>query len=283
MPVALILAAGRGGRLGSLTADRPKCLLRIGPCSLLEHQLAALRAQGVESVVVVAGYHAEAVAAELNGRAQLLLNPRHAETNSLYSLWLARQHARNGFLLLNSDVLFDPEILRRVLASPQPEALAVERRARFEAEEMKVELAGERIVAMSKELPGERAHAENVGVLKFSAEGARLLFDRMEELLAPHPSASGIGLASTQGEERLGAGLVAGAEKQFCPYAFNAIAAERPLHAVPVDGLPWIEVDFVEDLWRAREEILPAIEARRTVPAEGHALAAANPSPTIGN
>jgi len=199
------------------------------------------------------------VEAELNGRAQLLLNPRHAETNSLYSLWLAREFAAGGFVLLNADVLFDPEILLRVLRSPHPEALAVERRGQFSPEEMKVELAGDRILAMSKDLPAERAHAENLGVLKFSPEGARLLFDRIEELLA------------------------AGGEKQFCPYAFNAIAAHRPLHAVAVNGLPWIEIDFADDLLRAREEVLPAILARRAAAPAVPAKALANPTPAMGN
>ncbi|MCI0402641.1 MAG: phosphocholine cytidylyltransferase family protein [Acidobacteria bacterium] len=253
---AIILAAGRGGRLGSLTSEWPKCLLRVGVHSLLEHQLAALRQHGLDSVIVVAGYRAEAVEAELNGRARLLINPRYAQTNSLYSLWLAREFAADGFALLNADVLFDPEILDRVLRSPHPQALAVERRREFNAEEMKVELAGERILAMSKELPPERAHAENVGVLKFSADGARALFDRMEELLA------------------------AGAEKQFCPFAFNALADEQPLYAIPIEGLPWIEVDFVEDLMRAREEVLPAILGRR---AAAPALRAEAPAPAIGN
>jgi len=259
MPTAIILAAGRGGRLGALTSERPKCLLRVGVRSLLEQQLEALRGQGLDSVVVVAGYRAEAVEAELNGRARLLLNPRHAETNSLFSLWLAREFAADGFVLLNADVLFDPEILRRVLDSPHPEALAVERREKFSPEEMKVELHGERIMALSKELPAERAHAENVGVLKFSPEGARVLFDRMEELLA------------------------GGAEKQFCPFAFNALADERPLFAVPIDGLPWIEIDFVEDLLRAREEVWPAILARCPAPAAVPSKALANPTPAIGN
>ena len=262
MPVAIILAAGRGGRLGPLTAERPKCLLRVGTGSLLDHQLEALHTSGLDSVVVVGGYCADAVEAELAGRAELLLNPRHAETNSLYSLWLAREHARDGFVLLNADVLFDPEILRRVLASPHPEALAVERRERFEAEEMKVELEGERIRAMSKSLPPERAQAENVGVLKFSAAGAKALFDKVEELLP------------------------AGAEKQFVPYSFDAIAEQRPLYAVPIDGLPWIEIDFVEDLLRAREEIWPAILAQRAARSQAEVTAvipAANPTPALGN
>lgn len=235
---AIILAAGRGRRLGELTASQPKCLLPVGGLSLLEHQLEALRAQGLDAVVV-AGYQAAAVAARVAGRAACIVNQRHAETNSLYSLWLARDHARQGFVLLNADVLFDPEILERVLGSPRPDVLAVERRREFQAEEMKVELAGERILAMSKQLEFPRAHAENVGVLKFSAAGAAVLLSRMEGLLA------------------------AGGEKEFCPYAFNAIAADYPLRAIPIDGLPWVEIDFADDLERAREQVWPAIQARR--------------------
>ncbi len=236
---AIILAAGRGNRLGALTEREPKCLLTVGPRTLLEHQLAALASQGITQVVVVAGHQHQAVKARLEGRALVVVNERHASTNSLYSLWLARDQARDGFLLLNADVLFDPEILRRVLESPYSEALAVERRQEFSAEEMKVELEGERIRAISKTLPAGRAHAENLGVLKFSPPGARRLFAKIEELLA------------------------GGAERQFCPYALDALADELPLYAAPMDGLPWIEIDFLEDLRRARDEVWPAIEARQ--------------------
>lgn len=258
VPPAIILAAGRGKRLGALTAREPKCFLTVGPRTLLDHQLDALARFQVAPVVVVIGYHGELVAARLDGRALFVENPRHDRTNSLYSLWLAREHARQGFVLLNADVLFDPEILRRVLDSPCPEAFAVERRSHFEAEEMKVELDADRILHFSKSLEAPRAHAENLGVLKFSAAGARVLFDKIEHLLA------------------------AGAEKQFCPYAFDAIAAELPLRAVAVEGLPWVEIDFLEDLRRAREEVWPAIEARRQPCARvdvAAAVAAENPTP----
>lgn len=254
---AIILAAGRGNRLGALTEREPKCLLTVGPRTLLEHQLAALASHGITQVVVVAGHRHQAVKTRLEGRATVVVNERHASTNSLFSLWLARDHARDGFLLLNADVLFDPGILGRVLECPHPEALAVERRAEFTAEEMKVELEGERIRALSKTLPAERAQAENLGVLKFSPEGSRRLFAKIEELLAR------------------------GGEREFCPYAFHALADELPLYAVPVDGLPWIEIDFLEDLRRAREEVWPAIEARQTQrqALEVAPVHAANPPP----
>lgn len=261
MPTAIILAAGRGRRLGSLTDDRPKCLLEVGGFTLLEHQLEALRRHGVGTLVVVAGYHAEAVRNQINGRALCLTNERHDSTNSLYSLWLAREAASEGFVLLNADVLFAPEILRRVLNSPHADALAVERRAHFEPEEMKVELEGNRVRALSKNLEASRSHAENVGVLKFSRQGAGVLLRKMEELLAQ------------------------GAEREFCPFAFNAIAPEYPLHAVPIDSLPWIEIDFAEDLHRAREEVWPAIVARQPSAQPGlrRAVPASNPSSTLSN
>jgi choline kinase len=262
MPAAIILAAGRGRRLGDYTNEKPKCLLRVGDLTLLEHQLASLRLFGVSPVVVVAGYCADAVRERAGSRGTCLVNERHAETNSLYSLWLAREHARDGFVLLNADVLFDPEILERLLASPYPDALAVERRRRFDAEEMKVELDADRIRAVSKQLEPARAHAENVGVLKFSPSGARALLETAEALLA------------------------AGHEREFAPFAFNHLAPRHPLHAVAVDGLPWIEIDFVEDLLRARAEVWPAILARRSrarASALTPAVRAANPSMVPGN
>jgi choline kinase len=154
--------------------------------------------------------------------------------------------------------------LRRLLHSPHADALAVEQRHRFDAEQMKVALNGDRVVKMSKTLPTEEAHAENLGVIKVSAAGAEVLFSSMEEILGN------------------------GGERQFAPYAFSAIAPDYPLHAVPVDGLPWTEIDFVEDLIHARETVWPAIQQRKSAaPASGPArepgLSPANPSPLPGD
>ena len=261
---AIILAAGRGRRLGDYTDVRPKCLLQVGGQALICHQLEALRSFGTQEAFVVVGFNAETVRERLGSEVHYILNERHAETNSLYSLWLAREQCREGFVLLNGDVLFDPEILKRLLHSPHPDALAVECRHRFDQEQMKVVLAGDRVTAMSKTLDPAEAHAENLGLVKFSAKGAKVLFTRMEEMLDD------------------------GAAQQFAPYAFNAIAADHPLHAVPVDGLPWTEIDFVDDLIHARETVWPAILQRQArtpaeAPAPGKALAPANPSSVPGD
>lgn len=232
---AIILAAGRGRRLGALTRTLPKCLLRVGPLTLLEHQLTALAAVGIEQVAVVVGFAAEQVRRVGGNNLHYIENPRSRLTNSLYSLWLARDLARDGFLLLNADVLFHPELLVGLLNSPYLDALTVERRDHFGPEEMKVELESDRVLALSKQLPAARAHAENVGVIKFSPVGAQVLFVTIEKLLA------------------------GGAERELAPFAFDALARHYPLHAVPINGVPWIEIDFAADLSRARREILPAL------------------------
>ncbi len=165
---ALILAAGRGRRLGSSSNERPTCLLQVGGRALIEHQLEALDSCGINRVFVVVGYNAAAVKTKLGSTVEYVTNARHAETNSLYSLWLAREQARQGFVLLNADALFDSEVLRHLLHSSHPDTLAVERRSHFGPEEMKVSLAGDRILALSKDLDASRAHAENVGVLNLN-------------------------------------------------------------------------------------------------------------------
>src|SRR5690349_15752759 len=104
---ALILAAGSGRRLRH---DRPKCLVELGDRYLIDHQLHALAWAGVDRVVVVAGYRSDDVRDALPPGTNVVVNPEYAETNSLYSFWLAREEVGEEVLILNSDVLFHPVI-----------------------------------------------------------------------------------------------------------------------------------------------------------------------------
>ncbi|MCG8542822.1 MAG: NTP transferase domain-containing protein, partial [Alphaproteobacteria bacterium] len=88
---AVILAAGRGRRLASVTDNRPKCLVEVGGCTLLQRQLRLLRRAGVERVCVVAGYQGQAVCDAAGGDADVIYNDQWSSTNSLYSLWLCRR------------------------------------------------------------------------------------------------------------------------------------------------------------------------------------------------
>ena len=232
---AIILAAGQGRRLLPLTRNRPKCLLKVGGKTILEHQMERLARSGIDDVTVVTGYQAEKIHLLLSGRVTYIHNDDCLVTSSLYSFWLARESAKDGFIVLNSDVLFHEEILYNLLVSPHPDVLAMEYNQRLGEEEMKIQVNNGKVKNMSKSLT--KFSGENVGIVKFSKKGAEKLLQTVE------------------------ANVKAGIVNVPIPYAFDQLAKHSSLFGVSTGKLPWIEIDFVEDLEKARQVIHPAIVA----------------------
>lgn len=254
---AVILAAGRGSRLGSLGESLPKCLVEVGGRSLVEHQLQALREVGVRKVVVVVGFRADAVRARLGTRVRYVENTRFAETNSLYSLALARDAVTGPFMLLNSDTLAHPLVYRRV-AEHRGSALAYDSRSGAEDEHMKVVFANDRLVRIDKRVPRGEAHGENVGILKFDGTAAPRLFERAASL------------------------VLGGRENDWAPAAVQALAHDTPVRGVDVADLPWTEIDFQRDLDHAHASVWPTVQRsvvatrrRTTLERRGRGLARA--------
>jgi choline kinase len=236
---AVILAAGRGGRLCGVVGDRPKCLARIGDSTLLERQIRSLHACGIQQVAVVAGHRAADVQRVCGAATDVVHNSRYASTNSLYSLWLARDLLTDGFVVMNADVLFHPQLLSDLLTSHYDDAVLVASRGRdacYTDEEMKVQVRGGLVTAMDKALTDAQTDGENVGIARFGAEGAAVLVEHMTRMVS------------------------AGDVRDWLPRAFDTFCRIRPLHVVDTRGLPWIEIDYPEDYWRACTDVLPAIE-----------------------
>ena len=234
---AVILAAGRGGRLRDVTGNQPKCLARVGDCTLIERQIRSLHRCGVDAITVVAGFRAAEVRRTCGAGVEVVVNTRYASTNSLYSLWLARDLLLDGFVVLNCDVLFHEQMMDDLLSSRDEDALlmASPRGQQYGDEEMKVRVHRGCVVDIGKTLDPAEADGENVGIAKFGAAGARVLVEEADALVG------------------------AGAIRDWLPRAFGAFARRRPLHVVETRGYPWIEIDFREDYWRACAEVLPAI------------------------
>jgi choline kinase len=205
----------------------------VGGKTLLEHQVEALQAQDIDRITVVTGYLGHTLRDVLGQQVRYVENAHFAETSSMYSLWLARDVAMAGCLILNADVLFHPGILQALLTAPYADALAVDYAAELAEEETKVRITGERVRALGKSLP--QGDAENVGMIKLGPRGSQVLFAKIWELLDQHH------------------------QQVMVPYALNAIAPTYFLAAVPVHGLPWIEIDFPADYQRACEVVYPAI------------------------
>src|SRR5688572_7085113 len=153
---AIILAAGKGTRLDG-AAVKPKCLVDVGGATLLQRQIEALRgAPNIKRIVVVVGFGADSIREECGEEIGFVENIHFAETSSLYSLWLAREHLTDGFVVLNSDVLFHPQMLQNLLESSRDDALLISKTEDATAplgdEEMKVKLREELVVDISKDM-----------------------------------------------------------------------------------------------------------------------------------
>ena len=118
---AVVLAAGRGSRLHTLTGDAPKCLTEIGGEPILERALHALAKLGVTEAVVVIGYMGAMVRSRIGSRFDgidilYVEAPDYATTNNIRSLWDARDYLDQDLVLLEADVVFDTAVVETLLA-----------------------------------------------------------------------------------------------------------------------------------------------------------------------
>ncbi len=196
--IGVILAAGMAKRLRPLTDERPKCLLKIGERTLLQRTIDAMLDAGISEFVVVTGYRAEMIrdfitehylssAAKSSLEKQPLFhfihNADYEHNNNIFSLWMTRPYTEgHDFLLSDSDILFDPQIIRAVLAA-EGNALALNRHECGEEEIKVIVDSDNRIMELSKTCSIEQAIGESVGFEKMTAEYSTALFRELEQMI----------------------------------------------------------------------------------------------------
>jgi choline kinase len=185
---AVILAAGTATRLRPLTETVPKCLLPVGDVPILRRGLDQLAALGVDGAVIVTGYRGAQIAAAVAAwqpaiGVELIANREYATTNNGYSTLVARPAVDgDDFLLLDADIVCDPEVIGAVLDSAHGDCLALRPSDSLGAEEMKVVLdeAG-RVRRCSKEADPRQAAGESIGINRFSPAASARFFATLEE------------------------------------------------------------------------------------------------------
>ena len=237
---AIILAAGMASRLRPLTLTTPKSLLKVGERSLLQRSMDALIANGVKEFCIVTGYLHEMIEDFVKEQyadsiqVTFIYNKVYETTNNIYSLWLARPFAEGQeVLLLDSDLLYDPQIVTRVLATDAPNVLTLIRHELGE-EEMKVvtDTQGS-IKEISKTCNPADAAGESLGIEKMGKDYTMALYNELEPMM---------------NEEHL--------ENVFYERAFERLIPQGHTYQVlDVTELFSCELDTIEDFENAKAKI----------------------------
>lgn len=225
---AIIVAAGKGNRLLPLTKETPKPLLKINDETILEHQIGNLTSQGIDEIVMVTGYQAKKIEAAGGPDIRYIYNPFYEITNSLVSLWFARHEINGDFVYLHADVVFDRRILEKLICQPADFCLAVDKKSCV-PEDMKVRVDGEQMVEISKNIDSHQAYGEFTGLAKCSKEGCKALTKVLDVMVR-------------EGELML----------WFESAIQRLIDQGEKVYKCETEGWPWIEIDFVDDLEKAK-------------------------------
>ncbi len=252
----VMLAAGIGARLGfTATKPPPKVLLRFGGKSLLQFHIEILRRHGIDELVLGVGYRHQDIERQIaalgaQDYVRTVFNEDYEEGN-IVTLWTLRDELRCGgpVLLMDADVLYDEELVERLVNSRHQNCLLLDRAFEPGDDPVKVCVRDGDIVEFRKWLSAEfNFCGESVGFFKLSAEVAEKIVIQTELYLRQ-------GRRHEPYEETIRDVLLTSPRGTF---EFEDIT-----------GIPWIEIDFAADIERATNEVLPRILA-----AEGHRHAA---------
>lgn len=236
----MVLAAGVGRRLRPYTDKLPKALIQVdGEKTILDIALENLASVGIDHVVIVVGYAAEAVqqrkaAFERRYRLNLTLvdNDKAEDWNNAYSMWTARDLMGDGVLLVNGDTVHPVSVEETLLSSRGPAVLlAVDSFKKLAAEEMKVTVDGEgALIRITKSMDPAEAFGEYIGATLVEADAVPHLIDSLETTWRRDPNL-----------------YYEDAYQEMVDRGDVVMTAAIPR------GTPWVEVDDQNDLARARE------------------------------
>ena len=223
---AIILAAGKATRLLPLTKDVPQCMLKAGKKTILQRQIELIRGSGVDDITVITGYLSEKVENFCKKLGiETLFNPFYEVSGMAMTLWLAKNELKSGFLLLYSDILFDPKIIKGLLENEGGICLAIKKTELREEAEKIIEEVGV-IKNLSKD-NANRQNGEFIGIAKFSNKGAEKLIEELNKLSKVNLNTSLIKVID------------------------NIIQTGETIKSYDIKDAPFIDIDFPEDLKKA--------------------------------
>ncbi|MBC8149267.1 MAG: phosphocholine cytidylyltransferase family protein [Verrucomicrobiaceae bacterium] len=176
------MAAGIGSRLENISGNRPKCLIEMDGISLISRSVSLLAAQGITDITVITGYKSELVQQELQKRVSYLHNPYFEVTNSIASLWLAKELLHDDLILMNADLYYETAVLDTALAQ-SGNAVMLSDSTRIIDADFRFGVDGDRILKTGNQLTDLETDCEYVGIVRIDKRFVERFRLRLEQMI----------------------------------------------------------------------------------------------------
>lgn len=232
---AVIMAAGMGTRFGSMTEERPKGFIEAGGQPMVVRSIETLISCGIERIIIGTGYLREAYEELAKRYPQIVccFSPRYAETNSMYTLYNCREMVGDeDFLLLESDLVFERRAITALQECEHPDVMLITPVTKFQ-DQYYVECDQEgTLTNCSTDKTQVRAKGELVGIHKLSNTFYKKMCADYETKVGELPKL--------------------GYEYQLLHMSQEIL----PVYVLCEEGLKWYEIDDIDDLRYAEENII---------------------------
>lgn len=231
---AIILAAGLGTRLRPITDEVPKCMVSVNGIRIIDKQINNLHKAGVNDIMIVGGYKADILKKHLEQYDGITFvnNLRYAETNNMYSLYMALKHVENSeLLIMNSDVYYDANIIEGLLdKNVEDKSFIACDSSEYLEESMKITTnENGKITHISKKIAKEEYYAVSIDVYKLNVDAVAVLSREIQDTIEVKKD-----------------------ENSWTEVALDAIFGKVTFEPYIINGR-WLEIDNHDDLHKAEQ------------------------------
>ena len=217
------MAAGVGKRLQALNINKPKCLITVENETLIRRSVNLLVNKGISDITVIVGFMAHLIRNELSNDVAYFENPDFHSTNSIKSLWYARDLLEGDVLLLNGDLYYEHDILDYAINQTNPVVMLADS-TRIDNADYRFGFSGNQINRFGKHLSNQETDGEYIGIVRIDQSFIKTFKQALEEMIIS-------GKSNVWWEDVL--------------YSF--IEKNIPIHYFDVAGTFWSEVDTLQD------------------------------------
>ena len=220
----ILMAAGRGTRISKFIGEKPKSLVDVNGVTLLTHTIDMLKSNGITDISVIVGYKHEMIENELkNQNIKIYHNEDYMNTNSIYSLYLAKEELNDDVILANADVFWEKKLLDLVLSDKRDVVLLSDVSKADNGDYFFLTDEKNRIVDYGKTLTRENRNCEYVGIAKIDKSFVSEFKERLNDMIDNHDV------------------------NKWWENVLYSFVGEKDIFSLDVDGVFWAEVDLIED------------------------------------